>query len=67
MIGKLPGASCPGCGNKVKKPYLTSFRAYSEKRLYECPKCGGKFTVLHDLRSGECEIEHEQSDSGKRR
>lgn len=48
-------AKCPGCGRKVKKPYLTSFGAYSEKWLYKCTKCKKKFAVLHDLLSGESE------------
>lgn len=57
MIGKVPQANCPACGSRIRKPYLTSFSAFSEKRLYECPKCGKKFAVTHDLKTGGEKIE----------
>jgi hypothetical protein len=57
MIGKVPQANCPVCSHKIKRPYLTSYSAYGEKRLYECPKCALKFAIVLDYKTGDEKVE----------
>lgn len=49
IIDRSPQEDCPACGSRIRKPYLTSFREFSERRLYECPKCGERFAVVYDV------------------
>ena len=58
MIGRELQTNCPVCGFRVKKPYLTSFdTTYSERRFYECSKCGKLFAILLDYKEGSESIE----------
>ena len=57
MISREPQTNCPVCGFRVKKPYLTSFDAYSERRFYECSKCGKLFAILLDYKAWSENIE----------
>lgn len=44
IIDRSPQEDCPACGSRIRKPYLTSFREFSERRL-----CGERFAVVYDV------------------